>query len=362
MTRARIADKANQLHQRFLQTGAELVDVDMFLPAKRLLNLYGEDIRARAYIMEDSINILRPDFTVLIVEYHLGKAGVGESRYCYNGPVWRKSLRGPSLPREFPQVGIEVFGAPDPSLAEADIFALFFDILKGELGQNPSVVTGDIGLLRAAINGLNTTTARRRALLRHLWHPKRFNRLLKQFSGNNKLVASRKKLIKQIKEDGFEEAIADAGTFIGERSRDEIRARVDILIKESETSMLDGKKTKLIDAILALDTNAADALKQVQEWERNYSCLSDAVKQMEARFKAFKDKGINLELLDFKGNYGLTDLEYYDGFVFRFTDKSQKTLATGGRYDALVKRLGRKKLNAIGGVIRPDILLQAMEG
>ncbi len=362
MTRARIADKANQLQKKFLQIDAELVDVDMFLPAKRLLNLYGEDIRARAYIMEDSINILRPDFTVPIVEYHLGKAGVGESRYCYNGPVWRKSLRGPSLPREFPQVGIEVFGAPDPSLAEADIFALFFDILKGELGQNLSVVTGDIGLLRAAINGLNTTTARRRALMRHLWHPQRFNHLLKRFSGNAKSLASRKELIKQIKEKSFKEVIADAGSFIGKRSMEEIHARVDILIKESETSMLDGRKTGLIDAILALNTNAADALKQVQEWERNYSCLSDALKQMEARFKAFEDKGIDLESLNFKGDYGLTDLEYYDGFVFRFTDKAQNILATGGRYDALVKRLGRKKLNAIGGVIHPDILLQATGG
>ena len=387
MTRARIADKANQLQKKFLQTDAELVDVDMFLPAKSLLDLYGEDMRSRAYIAEDSIlgdNILRPDFTVPIAEYHLGKAGVGESRYCYNGPVWRKhdthfqnpedfpevdieffdtKTRGMSeKPREVPQVGIEVFGATDPSLAEADIFTLFFNILKGELGQNLSVVTGDVGLLRAAINGLNTTPARRRALMRHLWHPQRFRQLLLRFSGKAEPLATRAKLIEQINADGFDSVINLAGTPIGKRDITAIKTRVDWLIEDAKTPPLDAGQAGLIDDILALNTNAADALKHAENWTQNHPYLASATARMSARLKAFEGKNIALKDLGFEGCYALTSLEYYDGFVFRFTDKAQNILATGGRYDALVDRLGGKKITAIGGVIRPDILLQATGG
>ena len=365
MTRARIADKANQLHQRFLQTGAEPFDVAVLLPARRLLDLYGEDIRARAYVTQDSIlgeQMLRPDFTVPIAEHHLGKTDTQPSRYCYNGLVWRKQGRDSTRPREFRQVGIEVFGSTDSSLAEADIFALFFDILKTELGQNLSVVTGDIGLLRAAINGLNTTPARRRALMRHLWHPQRFRQLLLRFSGKAEPLATRAKLIEQIKADGFDTVINRAGTPIGKRDITAIKTRVDWLMEDAKTPPLDAGQAGLIDDILALNTNAADALKHAENWTQNHPCLAEATARMSARLNAFEGKNIALKDLGFEGCYALTSLEYYDGFVFRFTDKAQNILATGGRYDALAEHLGGGKLTAIGGVIRPDILLQATGG
>ena len=55
-------------------------------------------------------------------------------------------------------------------------------------------------------------------------------------------------------------------------------------------------------------------------------------------------------------------MEYYDGFVFGFYAPARPDLppiATGGRYDALTRLLGRgRSIPAVGGVVRPDLLLE----
>ena len=54
-------------------------------------------------------------------------------------------------------------------------------------------------------------------------------------------------------------------------------------------------------------------------------------------------------------------MEYYDGFVFGFTAAGGGDLpavATGGRYDALTRRLGHgQAVPAVGAVIRPDVVV-----
>ncbi|MBC7179824.1 MAG: ATP phosphoribosyltransferase regulatory subunit, partial [Roseovarius sp.] len=51
----------------------------------------------------------------------------------------------------------------------------------------------------------------------------------------------------------------------------------------------------------------------------------------------------------------------YDGFVFGFYAENRPDLppiATGGRYDALTRQLGRgREIPAVGGVIRPGLVL-----
>ncbi len=69
--------------------------------------------------------------------------------------------------------------------------------------------------------------------------------------------------------------------------------------------------------------------------------------------------------LAFEASYGRTSMEYYDGFVFGFratTRADLPPLATGGRYDALTRRLGGgREIPAVGGVIRPGLMLM-LEG
>ena len=84
------------------------------------------------------------------------------------------------------------------------------------------------------------------------------------------------------------------------------------------------------------------------------------------RFEALDARGVETSTLMFETSYGRTSMEYYDGFVFGFhvtDDAGLSPIATGGRYDALTQRLGKgDAIPAVGGVIRPDLLIQIAGG
>ena len=130
----------------------------MLLPAETLLDLYGEDIRARAYVTTDPLRgemMLRPDFTVPVVQAHMAD-GADPARYCYMGEVFRKQEHLGNRACEYLQVGFEVFDRAAPEAADAEVFALFAGLVSG-LGLR--AVTGDIGILMAAVRGLGDDRA-----------------------------------------------------------------------------------------------------------------------------------------------------------------------------------------------------------
>ena len=76
-----------RLFDHFKRTGAQVVDPQILQPAGMLLDLYGEDIRARAFVTRDPLAgelMLRPDFTVPIVRMHMA-SGTMTARYTYAG-------------------------------------------------------------------------------------------------------------------------------------------------------------------------------------------------------------------------------------------------------------------------------------
>jgi ATP phosphoribosyltransferase regulatory subunit len=76
-------------------------------------------------------------------------------------------------------------------------------------------------------------------------------------------------------------------------------------------------------------------------------------------------RGIDTAALVFDAGYGRVSMEYYDGFVFGFRADARPDLpavASGGRYDALTRRLGQGgEIPAVGGVMRPGLMLE-LEG
>ena len=90
-TKPAIRAEAERLYAAFLAAGAVPVDTDVLQPAETLLDLYGEDIRARAYVTHDPVEgemVLRPDFTVPVVQAHMAH-GADPARYAYLGEVFR---------------------------------------------------------------------------------------------------------------------------------------------------------------------------------------------------------------------------------------------------------------------------------
>lgn len=336
---------ASQVQGYFELRGAVAVEADIMQPADVLLDLYGEDIRARAYVTTDPVRgemMLRPDFTVPVVRRHM-EGGATPARYCYGGEVFRVRESLENSPTEALQIGYELFDDADPATADAEVFS----VIKGALDGMPvQPVIGDMGLLIAAIDGLETTDARKAALRRHMWRPTRFRALLERFS-------------QPVTAPDVAELDADV-VAPGLRTRSEINARLAAMHADAQVAPLSSGQVQLIEAVLDLRETAPNVISALHDMSVDLPSLGSATTRLEARLAAFAAKGIAVDDLRFEGSYLRSSMEYYDGFVFAFLrtdDVDQAVVATGGRYDALTQVLGGGTgIPAVGAVIRPDAL------
>lgn len=367
-TKDQIRAEAARLQTVFREAGAIPVDPDILQPAHALLDLYGEDIRARAYVTADPLRgeqMLRPDFTMPVVQMHMASGVTGEARYTYAGEVFRRQeIVEPGRDSEYFQVGTEIFDSTDPARAEAEIFVRFCEILAP---LKLRAAMGDIGLLKAAVAGLDTTEPRRAALMRHIWRPRRFKALLDRFAGRAKVPPSRVALLKRLETESPEEIISSGGLFVGLRDPAEIRQRMATLREDAETAPLAARQVELLDDLLEIRETPWNALERLRDIAVDMPALETALQGLERRLEAMSESGVDLARVEFDTSHGRTTMEYYDGFVFGFYAPGYPHLppvALGGRYDALTRVLGQgREIPAVGGMIRPGLLLElAQEG
>ena len=357
--RAAILARAAELRARFEKAGALAVETPILQPADTLLDLYGEDIRARAYVTSDALRgeqMLRPDFTVPVVQMHMDH-GADPARYTYAGEVFRRQEQDPDRANEYVQVGYELFDRSGSAAADAEVFALIAETLR-DLPVRPA--TGDIGILLAAVKGLDTTDRRKAALMRHIWQPRRFRGLLDRFAGRAPPPPSRVALLAN---DG---PLAGHAPVVGKRTLEEVRTRIEALHADAATPPISERELGALDTLLKVRETLPYALARLRDVAVDLPQITPALDRLAARIDALAARGIDTENLDFEASYGRTSMEYYDGFVFGFSAESRPDLppvATGGRYDALTRRLGNgAEIPAVGGVLRPDLMLTITEG
>ena len=361
-SKAAIRAEAEALLAAFRAAGAFPVEADLLLPAGTLLDLYGEDIRARAYTTQDPLQgemMLRPDFTVPVVQAHM-QGGADPARYCYLGEVFRRQETRDGRPSEYLQVGFELFDRAAPEAADAEVFALFSRMLAGLSLRS---ATGDIGILMAAVRGLATTERRRAALLRHIWRPRRFRALLDRFSGRAPVPHARAALLARLSHGSPAALIAEAGPLVGLRDAEEIAERATALIEDASSPPIAAPEAALLYDLLSLQAPAEAALAHLRGITPLLPAIATSVDKFAARLDALRGRGIATDTLPFEASLGRTSLEYYDGFVFSLHGpEGMPPVASGGRYDALTAVLGQgRSIPAVGGVIRPG-LVAAIKG
>ncbi|MGB0960302.1 MAG: ATP phosphoribosyltransferase regulatory subunit [Halocynthiibacter sp.] len=355
-----VRSEAIRLRNMMEANGASVIEADILQPAGTLLDLYGEDIRSRAFVTMDPLHgecMLRPDFTVPVVEAHM-RDGAEPARYTYAGEVFRHQDDDFSKQNEYLQVGYEVFDRSNPNAADAEVFALFQELLSP---LNLRAATGDIGILMAAVKGLPISDHRKTALLRHIWRPVRFRSLLDRYAGKAPVPKSRVDLLQSLKTDTVSGLISKAGPAFGVRRETEIEARIQVLQEDAQEPPISANLLDLLGQILAVRETCTNALEQLRDIAVDMPWMLGAVENFVLRLDALSDKGVDVDALEFEASYGRTTMEYYDGFVFGFYAQSRPDLppvATGGRYDALTERLGEgRSIPAVGGVIRPALVL-----
>jgi ATP phosphoribosyltransferase regulatory subunit len=109
-------------------------------------------------------------------------------------------------------------------------------------GLGLRAVTGDMGILLAAIESLSTTDARKDALRRHVWRPRRFRALLDRYTGACPPSPDAGVLLDQVGAEGLDAVIDAAGVETGLRTRADIASRIETLRADAETPPSPGRR------------------------------------------------------------------------------------------------------------------------
>lgn len=343
------------LADHFRVAGAVTVDVPHLFPGDTLLDLYGEDLRARAFLFPDAERdnelCLRPDFTVPVALAH-GAAGWDRAAsYCYSGPVFRRQPQGQGRPTEYLQAGIESFGDTAFATADARTYALLKRGLEAIGVAETETQMGDLSIPFALLDVLDMPDRRRAALRRHFWRPARFQALLDRACTPPAPSSTRAALIA---------GEIELGDPLGLRTLSDIRTRIAHLAEDTVAPPMPEADARLIDAVLRIDCAANEVPARLRALTANAD-LGAVTERFEARLDALAAERMDPCALRFSASFG-RNLEYYDGFVFEIRAAGageHPPLAGGGRYDALTAQLGSAdQIPAIGGIIRPEPALE----
>ena len=372
---------AAKLRKVFTKADFEPVAPAILQPADILLDCSGEALRARTYVFSDLDGhelCLRPDLTVPTARLYLERNPTvhEEARYCYNGPTFRYSPADGknTRPREFRQMGLELYAKSDRLAAEAEIFKLTIEGIEKAGLADYKIRIGDLGLFNAFIDAIDIPLRWRIRLKHHFWRPDTFHKLLRELSGEDESTVPHKdgwpKLDTKDKLGAMliiSNHMRDKKIpLIGTRSLEEITKRLMDRQLDAAEERLSKDKVQLIEDYLAIQGPPRAAMARIIDLTDKADInISKAFKRFGKRLDLFKDQGIDLKNAEFSAEFGRS-FEYYTGFVFQIEAPNSDEIgpvAGGGRYDGLLKKLGAlDKVRAVGCAIHTERLLTVVEG
>lgn len=336
------------------ETEAEMVEPAILLPADLFLDTAGEDIRRRLFLTSDAEGrelCLRPEFTIPVCRHYLATGEAGrEAALGYFGPVFRQRGREAG---EFLQAGIELLGNDDRAAADADVLALAFEAAHLFAVDAPQVKIGDEGVFLALLDGLGLAAPLRRRLRGLFGTPRLRTTLDRLGNGDGADAIGRPGFLAALSgaapDDArrlVEDLLGLAGiATVGGRTAHEIAER---FLERAAVGAdgLSAEAAAVVGRYLDLSTTPERALDRLDAFQREIGIdLGAALDLFARRNDAFRDCGIDLDRPLFAADFG-RNLDYYTGFVFemRDPDRADDTpVIGGGRYDALLERLGSPK-------------------
>lgn len=345
-------DTAERLAALFVRAGYTRVEPGILQPADVFLDLSGEDIRKRMFLTSDADGrelCLRPEYTIPVSRDYLATGQVGSpASFCYLGPVFRLRAGEPS---EFPQAGFESFGRNDHAAADAEIFALAIEAVVTAGLADPIIRCGDMGLSDALLDALAVPPGEKRRFQRALVAG-RGAAFLEQgaeaASGEAAnthagLLAALEGQNPQAARAFVAEVLAMAGIAQGGgRTIDEIAER--FLAKAARKDAgISAEARSVLVSYLNITGDPDEAASSVRMLAQQAGLnLDAALDRFEERNGFLALRGIDMRRIAFAGGFA-RNLDYYTGFVFELRDPGRtddKPVGGGGRYDALMTRLG----------------------
>jgi ATP phosphoribosyltransferase regulatory subunit len=366
----------------FARAGFEPVAPPVLQPADVMLDLVGEDLRARTYVFTDPDGAelcLRNDLTIPTCRLYVARhrEASAPARYAYNGEVFRYQSTADSAarPREFRQIGIESFAAPVAARAEAEALALCAESVRAAGIRAPRIQVGDLGLFRALIAAIDMPERWRQRLLHHFWKPASFHRQIEKLidpaSHTHGLPSD---LLAEVAASSPEAAIARVQAWldgrgaavVGTRTLEEVVEQVRTIAADLAAPRLPVWAAQLIESYLSIRAPAVDATRSIRALIGPHGLdIGPALQAFDARLDLIAEEGIDTSQLAFAAGFG-RGFEYYTGFVFEFTSPvlgDDLPLGGGGRYDTLVQAIsGGDPVPAVGAALHCERLLLAAQG
>jgi ATP phosphoribosyltransferase regulatory subunit len=342
---------AEALIEAFACAGYVRVSPAILQPAEPFFDLSGEEMRRHMYLVTDSAGrefCLRPDLTIPVARHYLASSSaLRPAGFCYFGPVFRDHGEAGA---EFIQAGIESFGRTDTAAADAEVLALGLRATDHYGVGNPDIVTGDVGLFTALIEALALAPAWKRRLL------KAFNRKATlgteltstaNHGGSGEyqgVLAALANANPKAAHALVTDLLSIAGIrAVGGRTVGEIADRFVEQAELGASNALSRETRALIERFLAIAgaPHESAAALRILAAEAKLS-LDPALDLFERRAEHLAQHGVDLRRIRFATAFGRA-VDYYTGFVFELHDPAGRVagqLVAGGRYDALLTRLG----------------------
>lgn len=350
-------------------TGAERADAPLLQPLNLLLDLAGEAMRARLFVVQSeggAESCLRPDFTVAIARQHL-RGGATEGRYWYQGAAFRAS-GGDDRPEEFVQLGLELFqpAAASPQAADAEIAGLAWRAAEAGGRKDLTLWLGDVALFAAFIETLDLPDALAARLRRVAGRPRLLWAELSRVGetpgdgaghGGGALAGLLAGLSEAQAGALLEEVWALAGVEpVGGRGPAEIAARLVRKAEAVRAPALTEGQSRAIRAFMGVDAPPEAAFEEVRSLAgKGSNGLGLALDAWTARLWDLSQV-VPAEAMRFTPALGHA-FDYYDGATFEVRSAAlgpDRPVAVGGRYDTLLARLGGEgEGRAVGCMVRP---------
>ena len=363
------AEALDAIRAPLLATGAALTDAPVLQPLGLLLDLTGEAMRSRLFVVSGDGGeeaCLRPDFTVAVARQHFENGGQ-PARRRYEGKAFRVAPRGTDRAEEFLQIGVEAFEAKDaawdPVAADAEIAALAWASSAAGGRADLSLVLGDVSLFAAFVDSLDLAAPLAARLKRAFAKPRQLKAELDgdvaaPTSEQSRIAALLAGLPEPEAAQVLQELWSLAGIEpVGGRRPAEIAHRLVERAEAARAGRLNPEQADKVRAFLAVSDRPDAALDAIAALAGpNDGALKAAIAGWRSRLEGMAARGAPLERATLAAAFGRA-FGYYDGYLFEVRSQAlgpERPVAAGGRYDGLPSKLGvTTNTGAVGCMVRP---------
>lgn len=348
--------------------GGDQINPNVVLDAATYLELSGEMIRSRICTFsgaEGEELCLRPDMTIPLARM-VAKGEIAPGRFYFSGRVFRLPEPGTGEALEFSHTGFENFGAESSPAADAEGVAIGLEALAQAGVRKCEIHLGDSSLFKAFIAAFD---------LPDPW-PAKLGAAYSRQKGPRELIMGQADEILTVsplaralsgltEEDAaqaVEEMLSASGiTVIGGRTAGDIAHRLVVKSNAEAAGPLPKAAGEAILAFMEVEGEARVSVDAVKSIAKKAGVNVDkALNAFSARLDALADQKVPLK---FSSSFGRR-FDYYDGLIFEIRSAAApnlRSIASGGRYDGLVKRLsvGAVEATGFGVAIRPDRVADA---